>query len=102
MVESAAEFEFDDAQERFEIDRFKEERGEGMRGEAVDVLLDLVEGHARKQDDGEAPAVFLKMAEDFEAVDARHLEIEEKDVDLTVFEVLQGGCAVANFVHVVA
>jgi hypothetical protein len=102
LIESAAEFEFDDAEEGFEIDGLEEERGEGLGGEAVDVLLDFVERHAGEQNDGEAAAVFLEMAQNLKAIDAGHLEVEEQDIDFAIFEVLQGLGAVADFVNVIA
>ena len=102
LVKSAAEFEFDQAEQRFEIDGFEEERGKRVGGQVVNVVLDLVQGHAGQKDHREATAVFLEMAQDFKAINARHFQVKQDDIDFVVFEVLQRCGAVGDFIHAIA
>ncbi len=45
-----------------------------------------MERHARKQDDWQRTAMFLQITEDLKAIDVRHLEIQEHQVNLAVLD----------------
>ena len=76
--ELAGELKLDDLEQGIELDGFDEKRWELAMGKAVHFVLDLIERHAGKQDDGEAGSMFLEIGEDPEAVEFRHIEVEEE------------------------
>jgi hypothetical protein len=84
------------------VDGFEEKRGKFVEGELVHVVLDLVDGHAGEEQDGEGAAVALDVGEDIEAVGVGHLQVQQEGADFGVFEEVDGGGAVAGFVDLVA
>ncbi len=89
---------FYDLQQLLRVHGFDEKGWELGFWEPMHFMLDLVEGHAGQEDDGEAGAMLLEVGEDAEAVEFGHVEVEEHEVDGQVLETLEGCFAVAGFV----
>jgi len=70
-----------------------------MLRQAMDVLLDFIHRHARKQNHRQATPVLLQVPQNMESIHARHLQIQQHDVDLAVFKVLQCGRTIADFIY---
>ena len=102
LIQSAAEFEFDQAQERFQIDRLNEQRGQRVGRQIVDVVLDLVQRHARQEDHGQTAAVFLQMAQNMKAINAGHFQVQQNDVDFAVLKMFQRRAAIADLIDAVS
>ena len=67
--------------ELVQIDRLEEQRRQLLVRQAVHLVLDLVHRHAGEQDDRQAAAVLLEVVQHVEAVDVRHLQVEQQQID---------------------
>jgi len=95
-VEISAELELEDLDELIDVDRLEREGRKFLLGEAMNVLLDLIQRHAGKQDDRQASPMLLEIAEHVEPIHGGHVEVEQKPIDLSRLEVFDRGATVAG------
>jgi len=65
----------------------------------VHFALNLIDGHSREENDGQTGTMFVEVIKNGETVEAGHEEVEDQEIDGTMFEMEQGGFTVGGLVH---
>jgi len=73
-----------------------------MLRETVHLMLDLIQLHARKQYDRQPPPVLLKIFQHLKPIPLRHVQIQQQQIHLALFQIPQNGMTITGLCNVVS
>jgi hypothetical protein len=83
-----------------EIDRLEKQRRKLPQRKGINLMLNIIDRHARHHDDRHGPAMLLEILQHIEAGDARHMEIEQYHRKFGSFNQFECFLATGGFANV--